>query len=49
MTLSVGFVGLGNMGNPMALNVLKNGFALTVFDKNPQTMQNLVEAGAKGA
>jgi 2-hydroxymethylglutarate dehydrogenase len=49
MTLSVGFVGLGNMGNPMALNVLKNGFPLTVFDKNPDTMKNLVEAGAKGA
>ena len=48
MTLSVGFVGLGNMGNPMALNVLKNGFPLTVFDLNRDTMKNLVEAGAKG-
>ena len=28
MTISVGFVGLGNMGNPMALNVLKNGFGI---------------------
>jgi 2-hydroxymethylglutarate dehydrogenase len=49
MTTSVGFIGLGNMGNPMALNVLKKGFALTVFDLNPQTMKNVVEAGAKGA
>ena len=49
MTISVGFIGLGNMGNPMALNVLKNGFALTVFDLNPKAMQNVVEAGAKGA
>ena len=49
MALSVGFVGLGNMGNPMALNVLKNGFPLTVFDKNADTMKNLVDAGAKGA
>jgi 2-hydroxymethylglutarate dehydrogenase len=49
MATSVGFVGLGNMGNPMALNVLKNGYALTVFDLNPKAMQNVVEAGAKGA
>ena len=49
MTIAVGFIGLGNMGNPMALNVLKSGFALTVFDLNPKAMQNVVEAGAKGA
>jgi len=49
MTVSVGFIGLGNMGNPMAANVLKNGFALTVFDKNAQAMTNLVQLGAKAA
>ena len=49
MAVSVGFIGLGNMGNPMASNVLKNGFPMTVFDKNPKTMENLVEAGAKAA
>jgi 3-hydroxyisobutyrate dehydrogenase len=49
MAQSVGFIGVGNMGNPMAGNVLKSGFALTVFDKNPRAMQNLVDAGAKGA
>jgi 3-hydroxyisobutyrate dehydrogenase len=49
MTITVGFIGLGNMGNPMALNILKMGFALTVFDMNPKTMQGLTEAGAKGA
>jgi len=49
MVVSVGFIGLGNMGNPMASNVLKNGFPLTVFDKNPKTMENLVQAGAKAA
>jgi 3-hydroxyisobutyrate dehydrogenase len=47
MALSVGFIGVGNMGNPMASNVLKNGFALTVFDKNPKAMENLLRAGAK--
>jgi 3-hydroxyisobutyrate dehydrogenase len=46
---TVGFIGVGNMGNPMASNILKNGFSMTVFDKNPQAMENLVEAGAKRA
>jgi 3-hydroxyisobutyrate dehydrogenase len=49
MEASVGFIGLGNMGNPMALNVLKNGFAMTVFDIDPKTMKNLVDGGARGA
>ena len=49
MTTQVGFIGLGNMGNPMALNVLKKGFGLTVFDKNPRAMENLVQAGAQRA
>ena len=49
MTIQVGFIGLGNMGNPMAMNVLKKGFPLTVFDKNPRAMENLVQAGARGA
>jgi 3-hydroxyisobutyrate dehydrogenase len=49
MAVSVGFVGVGNMGNPMAGNVLKAGFPMTVFDKNPKAMANLIEAGAHGA
>jgi 3-hydroxyisobutyrate dehydrogenase len=49
MDASVGFIGLGNMGNPMALNVLKGGFPMTVFDIDPKTMKNLVDAGARGA
>jgi 3-hydroxyisobutyrate dehydrogenase-like beta-hydroxyacid dehydrogenase len=48
MTTSVGFIGVGNMGNPMAGNVLKN-FPLTVFDMNPAAMGNLVAAGARKA
>lgn len=49
MVVSVGFVGLGNMGNPMAVNVLKAGFPMSVFDRNPRTMENLVGSGAKAA
>ena len=49
MAMSVGFIGVGNMGNPMAGNVLKAGFPMTVFDTNPRAMENLVQAGAQRA
>lgn len=49
MTVAVGFIGVGNMGNPMAGNVLKAGFPMTVFDKHAPAMKNLVDAGAKPA
>jgi 3-hydroxyisobutyrate dehydrogenase len=49
MAFPVGFIGVGNMGNPMAGNVLKAGFPLTVFDKNNRAMENLVQAGARAA
>src|SRR6059036_3907243 len=48
MAVSVGFIGVGNMGNPMAANVLKQ-FPMTVFDANPKAMENLIQAGAKRA
>src|SRR5262245_36272733 len=47
MTASVGFIGVGNMGNPMAGNVLKAGFSMTVFDKHAPAMKNLIDGGAK--
>jgi 3-hydroxyisobutyrate dehydrogenase len=47
MAIPVGFIGVGNMGNPMAGNVLKSGFPLTVFDLNPAAASNLVAAGAR--
>ncbi len=49
MVVSVGFIGVGNMGNPMAANVLKAGFPMTVFDLSAKAMENLVKAGAKAA
>ncbi|MBI3327008.1 MAG: NAD(P)-binding domain-containing protein [Nitrospinae bacterium] len=49
MATSVGFIGVGNMGNPMAYNVLKAGFSMVVFDLNPQAMENLIQAGAHRA
>jgi 3-hydroxyisobutyrate dehydrogenase len=34
--IRVGFIGIGAMGNPMAHNILKAGFPLTVYDRNPE-------------
>jgi len=45
----VGFIGLGIMGAPMAANLLKAGFAVTVWNRSPSRTQPLLEAGAKGA
>jgi 3-hydroxyisobutyrate dehydrogenase len=42
----VGFIGLGNMGGPMALNVIARGFALVAHDVNPQAAAPLRAAGA---
>src|SRR5207245_533437 len=42
----VGFAGLGTMGAPMALNALKAGFSLTVFDPREEAMRGLVAEGA---
>jgi 3-hydroxyisobutyrate dehydrogenase len=47
--MKIGFIGLGNMGAPMALNLLKAGHVLSVFDLNTQTVQTLVDAGATAA
>ena len=43
----IAFIGLGNMGAPMALNLLKAGYAVCVFDLVQATMDNLKQAGAK--
>lgn len=44
---NVGFIGLGVMGAPMALNILKGGHSLAVFDLNQDAVAHLVKAGAK--
>jgi 3-hydroxyisobutyrate dehydrogenase-like beta-hydroxyacid dehydrogenase len=43
----VGFIGLGNMGGPMALNLAKHGFSLVVHDVVPAKVEPLRERGAK--
>ncbi len=44
--MHIGFIGLGNMGAPMAHNLLKAGHQLSVFDLNAAAVENLVSAGA---
>ena len=47
--MNVGFVGTGNMGFPMAANILKAGHELTVFDARPEATAELERQGARRA
>ncbi|MGN5518742.1 3-hydroxyisobutyrate dehydrogenase [Halopseudomonas sp. Lyrl_26] len=47
--MKIGFIGLGNMGGPMARNLLKAGHQLTVSDLSQSAVAGLVEAGATAA
>ena len=44
--MKIGFIGLGKMGRGMALNLLKSGADLVVFDKNAEAVKPLTEGGA---
>ncbi len=44
--MHIAFLGLGGMGQPMALNLLKAGYALTVWNRSPEPAQALAEQGA---
>jgi 3-hydroxyisobutyrate dehydrogenase-like beta-hydroxyacid dehydrogenase len=44
--LRIGFIGLGAMGLPMARNVLKAGFPLTVWARRPQSAEEIRSEGA---
>ena len=50
MTLTVGFIGLGTMGLPMASHILNRGFAVKLYARRPEIFQGkakaLVEQGA---
>lgn len=43
---SIGFIGVGNMGNPMAANLIKAGYPISVFDRDAHKAKNLVALGA---
>ena len=46
---TITFIGLGNMGGPMASNLVKAGHDVTVFDLSKDAVQTLVSEGAKTA
>ena len=47
--MKIGLIGLGIMGKPMAKNLLKAGYDLTVSDLNQASVDEIVAAGAKAA
>ena len=47
--MKIGLIGLGIMGKPMAKNLLKAGYDLTVSDLNQAAVDEVVAAGAKAA
>ncbi len=49
MIRTVGFIGLGDIGEPMARNLCGGDFEVVVFDLRPAAVELLVESGAKAA
>ena len=47
MDQHIGFIGLGSMGVPMAINLLESGHSLRVYNRSPEKAQPLLEKGAK--
>ena len=48
-SLSVGWIGLGKMGDPMSLNLMKAGFPVTVWNRSVEKTKTVAAAGAKVA
>lgn len=46
---TIGFIGLGIMGGPMASNLLKAGFEVVGYNRSEAPVQRLIEAGGRGA
>ncbi|SFN16371.1 2-hydroxy-3-oxopropionate reductase [Formivibrio citricus] len=46
--MQIGFVGLGIMGRPMVLNLLRGGYRVHVWSRRAESMTPLIEAGAIG-
>ena len=45
----IGFIGVGNMGGPMARNLVRGGHSVTAFDLSEEALNFAVQAGAKAA
>jgi len=46
---TIGFIGLGTMGAPMAANLLRKGYAVTVYNRTPGRADELLKLGADEA
>lgn len=46
---TIGFIGLGNMGHHMGMNLIKNGYTLVVYDVYPEAMKNFEDLGSTAA
>ncbi|WP_339303155.1 2-hydroxy-3-oxopropionate reductase [Paenibacillus sp. FSL R5-0519] len=49
MKKRIGFIGLGIMGRPMSLNLIRAGYDVSVYDINQTAVMSLADAGARGA
>jgi 2-hydroxy-3-oxopropionate reductase len=49
MTIRVGYIGLGLMGKPIARNLMRAGFELTVYNRSRSAVNDLVAEGASAA
>lgn len=47
MNTTIGFIGLGKMGAPMARNLLRAGYAVRVYNRSPEKARPLAEEGAQ--
>jgi len=47
--LKIGFIGIGNMGRPMSINLIKAGHELTVHDIREEATEGPVRMGARAA
>ena len=47
MKPKLGWIGLGNMGKPMATNLIHAGYDVTVYNRTPEKMEPLVALGAE--
>ncbi len=49
MGREIGFIGLGAMGKPMAMNLVKKNYSVTVYDLRPEPVSEMAKLGAKTA
>ena len=49
MIMKIGFIGLGRMGNPMVVRLLKNNHQVVVYNRTPEKVREMMKKGALGA